>query len=338
MWRHLLSAEWNEARRSGGRTFAAATLAVTVAALPVRAADPVFFRIGTGGVGGTYYPIATLIAEGIAEETLASERPIIAAAQVSNGSTANIEGLASGLIEGGFAQANVVAWAYEGTEIFEGQPPRTDLRAIANLYPETLHLVTDISSGIETIEDLEGRRVSLDEQGSGTLIDARMVLAAHDLSEADIVPEYMKPDLGLARIEEGRLDAFFIVAGTPVGTLEPFAEAGRLSLVSVAGEEIDQLLDEYSFYSPVIIPEGTYEGVGAVETIGVGAQFVTTADADEETIYRLTRALWSDTVREKLDAGHPRGRQVLLTNALNGIAIPLHPGSERFYREVGLLP
>lgn len=338
MWRHPFSAESDQARPPGGRAFAAAILAITVAALPVRAADPVFFRIGTGGVGGTYYPIATLIAEGIAEETLESERPIIAAAQVSNGSIANIEGLASGLIEGGFAQANVVAWAYEGTEIFEGQPPRTDLRAIANLYPETLHLVTDISSGIEEVGDLEGRRVSLDEQGSGTLIDARMVLAAHDLSEADIVPEYMKPDLGLARIEEGRLDAFFIVAGAPVGTLEPFAEAGRLSLVPIAGKPIDRLLDEYSFYFPVIIPEGTYEGVGAVETIGVGAQFVTTADADEETIYRLTRALWSDTVRAKLDDGHPRGRQIRLTNALTGIAIPLHPGSERFYREVGLLP
>lgn len=99
-------------------------------------------------------------------------------------------------------------WAYYGSGVFEGQPPLRELRVIANLYTETLHVVTRKGAGISSIHDLRGKRVSLDEPGSGTLVDARAVLAVHGISEDDIFGQYIMPDLAARKIESGQLDAF----------------------------------------------------------------------------------------------------------------------------------
>ncbi|HEX6979180.1 MAG TPA: TAXI family TRAP transporter solute-binding subunit [Alphaproteobacteria bacterium] len=310
------------------------------------AAEPTVLRLGTGGVGGTYYPIGSLIAAGLSDSTApgaCAGAPrcgipgVLAVAQVSNGSVANIEGLRTRSIEMAFAQSNVVDWAYNARARFEKREPARDLRAIATLYLESLHVVVRADAGISSISDLKDRRMSLDEPGSGTLDDAREVLRSFGLAEADLSPEYVKPDLAVARMLEGRLDGFFIVAGAPVATLREASPRLSFALLPVDGPAAERLLHRLPFYSRVIIRAGLYPGVPDTPTIGVGAQLIVRADLDEHLGYEITRALWSERMRRLLDGGHPKGREIRLDNALQGISIPLHPGAERFYREAGLL-
>jgi TRAP transporter TAXI family solute receptor len=261
----------------------------------------------------------------------------VAIAQSSNGSVANVNSIKSGELESGFVQSDVAYWAYTGTGIFEGQGKVENLRAIANLYPESIHVVARKDAGIETIADLAGKRVSLDEPGSGTLVDARIILEAYGLSEEDIEAEYIKPSPAVAQIRDNQLDAFIIVAGYPTGSVVELASSVGAELVPVDGAEIDSLLEQYQFFAPDVIPAGTYEGIGETRTISVGAQWVVGAEVDEELVYGITEALWHENARKLLDNGHAKGKAITLETALDGIGIPLHPGAERFYREAGLL-
>jgi hypothetical protein len=305
-----------------------------------------FFRIGTGGVAGTYYPIGGLIADIISNPPGA--RPcdrggscgvpgLVAIAQSSNGSVANVNAIDSGELESGFVQSDVAYWAYTGTGIFEDQGKVDNLRAIANLYPESIHIVALRDAGIATVRDLRGKRVSLDEPGSGTLVDARIILEAFGLSEADLQAQYIKPSPGLSRMGDSQLDAFFIVAGYPTGSVVELASGVGADLVPIDGPEVDALLERYQFFAKDVIPAGTYEGIDETPTISVGAQWVVAAEVDEELVYGITKALWHENARMLLDDGHARGRSITLETALHGVGIPLHPGAERYYREVGLL-
>src|SRR5712672_1240710 len=145
-----------------------------------------FFRIGTGGTGGTYYPVGGMIANAVSTDK------INVSAVATNGSVANVNGIVGGSMESGFSQADVNFWAYTGTGIYEGKPKVDELRAIANLYPESVHIVVKKGLGAKSVADLKGKRVSLDEPGSGTLVNAKAILAAYGLSEKDIRPEYLK--------------------------------------------------------------------------------------------------------------------------------------------------
>jgi hypothetical protein len=329
------------------RALLAATLVVLCGAAstgPAPAQEMRFFRIGTGGVAGTYYPIAGLIADIISNPPGA--RPcekggscgvpgLVAIAQSSNGAVANVDAIASGALESGFAQSDVAYWAYTGTGIYEGQGKVENLRAIANLYPESVHIVARAGSGIESVRDLKDKRVSLDEPGSGTLVDARIILDAFGLSENDLTPSYVKPTQASAMMDEGQLDAFMIVAGYPTASVSELCASAGCELVPIEGPEVDALLERYPFFARDTIPAHTYPGVDQTETLSVGAQWLVGAEVDEDLVYGITKALWHDNARKLLDDGHIKGRAITLDTALDGIAVPLHPGAERYYREIG---
>jgi uncharacterized protein len=310
------------------------------------AQEMTFFRIGTGGVSGTYYPIGGLIADIISSPPGA--RPcerggscgvpgLVGIAQSSNGAVANVDAISSGALESGFAQSDIAHWAYTGTGIYEGKPPVKNLRAIANLYPESIHLVARQGAGISSVKDLAGKRVSLDEPGSGTLVDARVILDAYGLSEDDLQAEYIKPTVGLSKMRDNQLDAFFFVAGYPTGSVEELCATVGCELIPINGPEVDTLLEQYRFFARDVIPAGTYAGVHETPTLSVGAQWVVAAEIDEDLVYGITKALWHDNARILLDDGHARGHAITLETALDGVSIPLHPGAARYYREVGLL-
>jgi uncharacterized protein len=327
---------------------AAALVTLCCAATPglAPAQDMQFFRIGTGGVAGTYYPIAGLIADIISNPPGA--RPcekggscgvpgLVAIAQSSNGAVANVDAIESGALESGFAQSDVAHWAYTGTGIYEGQGKIENLRAIANLYPESIHVVARAGSDIESVRDLKGKRVSLDEPGSGTLVDARIILDTFGVSEDDLMAHYVKPNRAIAMIAEGQLDAFVAVAGYPTGSVSELCASAGCKLVPIQGPEVDALLERYPFFAKDTIPAHTYPGVGETETLSVGAQWLVGAEVDEDLVYGITKALWHENARKLLDDGHSKGRAITLDTALDGIAVPLHPGAERYYREVGLI-
>ncbi|WP_419904897.1 TAXI family TRAP transporter solute-binding subunit [Kiloniella sp.] len=305
------------------------------------------FRIGTGGIAGTYYPIGGMVAQAISnppgsracdEGGSCGVPGLVAIAQSSNGSVANIHSIAKGELESGFAQSDVVYWAFMGKGVFDGKAPVTGIRAIANLYPETLHLVARKGSGINSVRDLRNKKVSLDEAGSGTLVDARIILDAYGLKEKDLKAEYIKPEHAIGKIERGELDAFFIVTGYPTPSVSKLASGVGAKLVSIGGEETTGLLKRWSFFSPDTIPENTYEGIPTTPTISVGAQWIVSEQMDDELIYQITKALWNASSRQILDNGHSKGKTIDMARALEGISIPLHPGAERFYKEMGVRP
>jgi TRAP transporter TAXI family solute receptor len=325
---------------------AAALLALVGATGSAPAEEMRFFRIGTGGVAGTYYPIGGLIADIISNPPGA--RPcdkggscgvpgLVAIAQSSNGAVANVDAIASGNLESGFAQSDIAYWAYTGTGIYSGQGKVENLRAIANLYPESVHIVARSGSGIESVRDLKGKRVSLDEPGSGTLVDARIILEAFGVSENELTAHYVKSSQASVMIQEGQLDAFVIVAGYPTGSVAEMCAAAGCELVPIAGPEVDALLKRYPFFARDTIPAHTYPDVGETATLSVGAQWLVGAEVDEELVYGITKALWHENARKLLDNGHSKARAIKLETALEGIAVPLHPGAERYYREVGLI-
>ena len=292
-----------------------------------------FFRIGTGGTAGTYYPIGGMIANAVSVPG-----KIVATAQASNGSLANVNGIAGGSMESGFSQSDVATWAQKGTGIYEGKPNVPGLRMIANLYPESLHIVVKKGSNIKTVADLKGKRVALDEPGSGTLINARLVLLAYGVKESDIKPEYIKPNQAGDKMKDGALDAFFFTGGAPAGAIAELASSGSgIELVPIDGPQADGLRKASPFFAVDNIPADTYKGVPAVKTLAVGAQWVTSDKVDAETVYQITRTLYSEAAQKTLAAGHAKGKYITLQNAVQGVGIPFHPGAEKFYREAGVL-
>jgi len=303
-----------------------------------------FFTIGTGGTSATYYPLGGTIANAISNPP--GSRPcaeggscgvpnLVAIAQSSRGSVNNINGIQSGLFSSGFVQSDVAYWAYTGTGVYQGKEPFKDLRAIAALYPEHIHLIARAGANIKSVKDLKGKRVSLDEAGSGTYVNAKQILEAFGLGEKDIKAEYVKPGPAADAIKNGQMDAFFITAGYPTGAVTELAASTKITLVPISGPEVDAFIKKFGFYSVDTIPAGTYEGVAETKTIAVGAQWVTSAKQDAELIYQIAKDLWNDNSRKLLDVGHAKGKVVRLETALAGIGIPLHDGAAKFYREVG---
>jgi hypothetical protein len=261
---------------------------------------------------------------------------LILVVEASKGSVANVEAIAEGRVETGFAQSDVTHGAFAGTGVFAGQPPKASLRALASLYLESVHLLVTGNSGIATVADLRGRRVSLGEDGSGTLVDALLILEGFGLAPADLQVTHASPTRSIDMMAAGELDAMFMVAGYPATIVSEAAQSLGARLVPITGEPVGTLLEEHRFLTLADIPGDTYAGIGAgTPTLGVAALWVVTAELDEGLVYEITRALWHPDTAAALAEGHPKGAEILLANALRGVSIPLHPGAARFYREQG---
>lgn len=317
--------------------FVAASLAlggVALAAGFAFAQGSAFLRIATGSTAGTYYPIGRLIANAIS-----APPQLVTTIVASNGSVANVSAIAGGAVESGFVQADIAFWAYSATGVFQGRPRVEELRSIANLYPESVHLVVRKASNVKSIADLKGKKVSLDEPGSGTLLNAKAILAAFGLGERDIVAEYLRPDQAAQKMRDGSVDAFFFTGGFPAAAISELASTGSgIDILPITGAPAEKLARDFPFFTVTEIPAGTYKDVGAVRTVAVGAHWVTSSKVSADTVYAVTRALWSDKTRAALDSGHAKGKAIQKATALSGLlGVPLHPGAERFYREAGLL-
>lgn len=305
-----------------------------------------FLRIATGSVTGTYYPIGGLIAgllssppgaRPCAPDDSCGVPGLIAIVQSSNGSVANIEAIREGAVETGFAQSDVVHGAFTGTGVFAGQPPVPGLRALASLYLESMHLVAAPDSGIASVGDLRGRRVSLDVEGSGTLVDAKLVLESFGIRPEDIEAVNVPPAQAIGMMRAGELDAMFFVGGYPAPAISELVTDVGAKLAPILGAPIDKLLEDHRFLSRDVIPGGAYPGLEwGTPTISVAALWVTSAEMEDELANALVRALWHPGTRKALAAGHPRGRDIRLETALRGVAIPVHPGAAAFYNERGI--
>lgn len=304
-----------------------------------------YFRIGTGASSGTYFPIGGLLASAISSPPGA--RPcdrggscgvpgLIAVAQATQGSVENIELIGRDQIESGFCQADIAFAAYRGLGPFAGAP-MPNLRAIASLYREAAHIVVRADSRIRSVADLKGKTVSVGEARSGTLVDAEAILNAYHVRLRDVHTEFLTPGQASDALREGRIGAFFLVAGAPVLAITELADSTPIRLLPVSGSALKHLRQSHPFFAETTIPAESYKGVPATATVSVGALWVAPARLDANLVYGITKALWDNSTHKLLEAGNPEGQQILVATALAGLPIPLHPGAERYYREIGLI-
>jgi len=304
------------------------------------------FRIGTGGLTGVYYPIGKLIAKGLTtssdeeRDLKTGEQGIpgyIGVAQNSAGSIENVRAVASGEIEAGLVQADVAAWAFHGEHAFSGDQSVRVVRAVASLYPEKFQIVIRRDANIYSVLDLRGKRISIDEIGSGTLTVMRIVLDAHGLSEKDLLPVYLKPVFTFDKMANNELQGFVMMAGAPMEAVLQLSNIG-LSLVPISPQMASQINKQFPYLVPAQIPAGIYPGIPDTPTIQVYALLVVSSAMHEDLVYQVTAALWSKRTLTLLEGGHPQGKSISLKTALVGVSIPLHPGAERFYREHNMYP
>ena len=323
-----------------------AGLCMLGSALAVSADEIRSLRIGTGATGGTYFTIGGLIASVVsnppgsrdcADGGRCGVPGVLGAAVSTEGSVENVQRVAAGELDLALSQADVAYDAYTGRAPFADAQPLRNLRAIANLYPEALHLLVRRDSGIASVPDLAGRRVSLGEARSGTRVLAGIVLEAYGLSEDLVQPRFAKLGPAVDALLAGDLDALFVVGGYPIDAIVQAAESGKVVLLSIKGRQADRIRAAYDHIGADVISAGTYPGLPGVVTLKSGAVLVTSDALDAELVYALMRALWHERHRDVLDNGHPHARLIRLHTSLDGVPIPLHPGAARFYREVGLL-
>ncbi len=295
--------------------------------------DLQLFRIGTGGQLGVYYPIGDALARGISSSGSAGK--MIAVAQTSGGSVANVRALILGDIEAGLVQADVAFWALRGEGPFAGEKG-WPVRALASLYPERLQILVRQEAGIKSINDFKGKAISLDEAGSGTLAVMRIVLEAHGLTEMDVKPVYLKPEFTTDRLFRGKLDGISLVAGTPARAIANIIGPDYF-LVPIEPQVAADISRIHPYFVPGVIPAGTYPGISETPTLQVHALFLVREDMNADVVYELMSAMWNEQTRSLLVASHHQGRSVTKESALDGLTVPLHPGAVRFYQEQGML-
>ena len=296
------------------------------------AAERQFVAIATGGTGGTYYPLGGALAQMISNNV----EGLIVTAQSGNASIANCNLISRGQIETGFSQANTTFWCYTGTGILEGTPPITNLRGIASLYPETIHIVATKASGITCIEDLKGKKVGVGAPNSGTAADAEIILNAHGITFDDIKADFLSFNEVAQRLIDGQIDAGFTTAGFPTSSIINIATKRDIILIPISAEKIKELVEAIPYYGATVIPGGLYKGVDEdVPALATPALWICDAKLSPTIVYKMTKALWEH--RDVLEKVHSQGKNITLETALDGIGIPLHPGAELYYKEVGLV-
>ncbi len=311
------------------------------------AADPTFFRIGTGGAGGTYFPIGGTIANGISAPP--GSRPcdkggqcgvpgLIAIAQSTTASVFNNAAVQNGELEAGLAAADVTRSMFKGEGKFDGKP-HPKLRIVANLYPEDLHLVLPSGKSINNLGDLKGKRVGIAQAGSGTQVAVLQMLEKWGVNRDNMEEAELNNSQSAERLADGQIDAYFYAAGWPVAAMVQLASTKGMSLHSFTDDDLAKINEAVPAYIPSMIPGGVYEGVkDDVKTPAVSALLVVSSDLSEDMVYKLTAALWNSNTRKLLDNGHAKGKQITLDTALDGVkslGVPLHPGAEKFYKEQG---
>ena len=300
-------------------------------------AAPTFVTIGSGSTSGLYYPTAVGIAKIINE----SDADMRANARSTGASVFNANAIGEGSLQMGIVQNNIAHYALEGegVEAFEGKPVE-NLRGMASLYPEQIHILARTDSEIEGIGDLAGKRVYVGDVGSGTEADAHNILAAYDISFDDL-KSTVRGSSGDAvnLLRDDRIDAMFYTVGLGSSAIVEAAQTAPITILSIDDDKLADLTDEYSFYTEFTIPGGTYPDVNDDEqTITLQAMLAVSADMTEDDVYTFMKTVWDDNLDTFYeDVQNPNLKKYFkVEDALNGMSIPLHPGAVKFYEEQGV--
>ena len=306
------------------RFIAIALCAVMLLALAACGSGGESLTFGTGGDSGTYYAYGGTLAGYVTEHTDTSVTAV-----APNGSQTNIEDIASGAIQLGFVQSDVMSYAYQGTRLFE--EPVTNFSTVAALYMEQVQIVT-LNPDIKTVADLAGKNVSIGAVGSGVYFNALDVLGAYDLTEEDITPQYQDFATSVDSLKDGKIDAAFIVAGAPTTAVVDLASGNDIYLVSLDQEHIDKLIESSPYYSAYTITSDVYGTPEDCTTVAVGAVVIAGNDVSEDAVYDFVSTIFDN----KGSLGHAKEAELDLEFATSITNVPYHPGAAKYFEEQGV--
>ena len=300
-------------------------------------AKTTFVTIGTGGITGVYYPTGGAIAKMVNEKR--KEYGIRATVESTGGSAFNINAIMAGDLEFGVAQSDRQYQAYNGTPGSEwDSKPQKDLRAVFSIHAETVDLIAAVDSGINTFQDLKGKRVNIGNPGSGFRQNAIDALEANGLDyEKDFHAESLKAPEAPSLIQDGRIDAAFYTVGHPSGYYKE-ATAGARKVKFIAIPNADKIVAKYPYYAAAKTLMSNYPGAAnteeAVETFGVRATFVTSAKVPDNVVYAIVKEVFDNF--DQFVKLHPAYEGLTKEAMLTGLSAPIHPGALKYYKEAGL--
>ncbi len=285
--------------------------------------------IATGGTGGVYYPYGGGLAEVINQYVEGYN----AVAEATGASEENVALIFQGDSDIALALADTVFQAYSGTGAFEGREI-SSLRALGSIYPNAVHLVTLQNTGITSLSDLRGKRVSLGAPGSGTTISAEALLGANDVGLDEMQTQRLDFNETAAALRDGQIDAGFLSVGPPTSSILDLAATRKILLVPLTEAEIKAAQAVDPAYAPYTMRAGTYPGQDEdVLTLSTPNVLIVNEDMDEELAYSVVKALYEHV--DELIAIHPAAKDTTVAFSMESTPIPLHPGALRYYQEVG---
>ena len=302
----------------------------TVTEAPTEAAKAsTKMTMGTGGSAGTYYAYGTILGRYMKEKANVDVTVVS-----TDGSKANIQGIQVGDYSLGTVQSDVMSYGWEGTRSFEATGKVDSFRVIAGLYAEAVQLIT-MNPEIKSVADLKGKSVSIGAPSSGVYFNAVDVLSAAGLTVDDIKPQYQSFAESTDALKDGKIDAAFIVAGAPTPAISELCATNSAYLVPIDGDVAKAMMEASPFYTVYTIPAGTYNGqTEDVNTVTVKATLIVDANASEEDVYNITKAIFDNAA--DIAKEHGKGAELSLENATSGMTAPFHKGAAKYYAEQGV--
>lgn len=312
------------------RIFAAAAFGLAaLAAAPASAQQ--FINILTGGQSGVYYPLGVALSQ-IYGKAIPNVK---STAQVTKASAENLNLLQAGRGELAFTLGDALSDAWKGDEEAGFKTPLKKLRGLSATYNNYIQIVASADSGIKTLADLKGKRVSVGAAKSGTELNARAIFKAAGLSYKDLSKvEYLPFGESVELIKNRQLDATLQSAGLGVASIRDLATSVKIVVVAIPPDVVAKVGDPA--YQPAVIPANTYEGQTTdIATAAIPNFLVTQADVSNDLAYQMAKALYENL--DTLYAAHNAAKAIKRENAVKGMPVPLHPGAERYYKEVGVI-
>ncbi|OBX02390.1 C4-dicarboxylate ABC transporter substrate-binding protein [Gallibacterium genomosp. 3] len=285
-----------------------------------------FVTIATGGASGPYNIIGTTLAEVYSTELKANSKT-----QTTGASVENINLLNSKKVEMAFVMRDALSDAVNGLGSFENKKITT-VSELAGLYPNFVQIITSKKTGIKTIADLKGHRVATGAQNSGVEVNARKLLAGFGITYNDITVDYLGYAEAVDALKAGRIDAAFLTSGLPNSSLMELQQGFDLQLVSIPKEGAEKIMQQYPYFTSMVIPAGTYNNPEDIQTIAIRNALVVRSDLSDDDVYLLTKTFFEGL--DKLKASHQAAKDITLEEAQKGSIAPLHPGAKRYYDEM----
>ncbi|MFT6092080.1 MAG: TRAP transporter TAXI family solute receptor [Sulfitobacter sp.] len=285
--------------------------------------------IATGGTGGVYYPVGG----GLAEIINTHIEGFSATAEVTGASVENMGLIATGDVDLAIGLADTVAQAYLGTGRFEGQQLPM-IRGLASIYANMIHIVALEGSGITSLEDLRGKRVSIGAPGSGTEVNASSILEANGITYDDIDEQRLNFNETADALSNGDIDAGFWSVGAPTSSILNLATTQDIVILELSEAELAAAMAADSTFATSTLAGGSYNGVDAdITVLGIPNVLTVSSEMSDDVAYAITKAMFENIA--ELQAVHPAANETTVEFTMSATPVPLHPGAIRYYEEIG---